>query len=47
MINLDDYDNENKTIHDKNWLYIPDHLYRILITGASGASGLRFNKQIY
>ena len=37
MINLDDYDNENKTIHDKSWLYIPDHLYRILITGGSGS----------
>ena len=25
MINFDDYTNENKTIHNKNWPYIPDH----------------------
>ena len=36
MINFDDYANENngiafKTIHNKNWPYIPDHPYRILI----------------
>ena len=28
--------NENKTKHNKNWPYIPDHLYRILIIGGSG-----------
>ena len=33
MINFDDYVNENKTEHDKNWPYIPDHPYRILIIG--------------
>ena len=32
MINFDDYTNENKTEHNKNWPYIPDHPYRILIT---------------
>ena len=47
MINFDDYANGNnrialKTIHNKNWPYIPDHPYRILIIGGS-ASG----KQIY
>ena len=31
MINFDDYANENRTKHNKNWPYIPDHLYRILI----------------
>ena len=42
MINFDDYDDENKTeqeqrSHQKNWPYIPDHPYRILIIGASGS----------
>ena len=37
MINFDDYVNENKTIHNKNWPYIPDHPYRILIIGRSGS----------
>ena len=35
MINFDDYINENKTKHNKNGPYIPDHSYRILITGGS------------
>ena len=35
MINFDDYVNENKSKHNKNWPYIPDHLYRILIIGCS------------
>ena len=35
MINFDDYVDDNKTIHNKNWPYIPDHLYRILIIGGS------------
>ena len=29
--------NENKTEHNKNWPYIPDHRYRILIIGGSGS----------
>ena len=33
MINFDNYVNENKTKHNKNWPHIPDHPYRILITG--------------
>ena len=31
MINFDDYVNENKTEHNKDWLYIPDKPYRIVI----------------
>ena len=41
MINFDDYVNENKTEH-KNWPYIPDRPYRILIIGDSESG-----KQIY
>ena len=39
MINFDDTVNENKTVHNKNWPYIPDHPYRIriLIIGGSGS----------
>ena len=37
MINFDNYTNETKTKHNKNWPYIPDHSYRILITGGSGS----------
>ena len=37
MINFDDYVNENKNVHNKNWPYIPDHPYRILIIGGSGS----------
>ena len=37
MINFDDIVNENKTKHNKNWPYIPDHPYRILIIGGSGS----------
>ena len=37
MINFDDYVNENKTIRNKIWPYIPDHPYRILIIGGWGA----------
>ena len=37
MINLDEYTNENKTKHNLNWPYIPDHPYRILIIGGSGS----------
>ena len=31
MINFDDYVNENLTEHNKNWPYIPDHPYWIII----------------
>ena len=37
MINFDNYVNENKTKHNKNWPYIPDHPYRVLIIGGSGS----------
>ena len=37
MINFDDYANENKTEHNKNWSYTPDHPYRILVIGGSGS----------
>ena len=37
MINFDDYTNENKFQHNKNWSYTPDHRYRILIIGSSGS----------
>ena len=37
MINFDNYINETKTKHNKNWPYIPDHPYRILIIGGSGS----------
>ena len=37
MINFDDIVNENKIKHNKNWPYIPDHPYRILIIGGSGS----------
>ena len=37
MINFDEYTNENTIKHNPNWLYIPDHPYRILIIGGSGS----------
>ena len=37
MINFDEYTKENKTMHNLNWLYIPDHPYRTLIIGGSGS----------
>ena len=37
MINFHDYVNENKTEHNKNWPYTPDHPYKILIIGTSGS----------
>ena len=37
MINFDDYVNEHKTEHNKNWPYPPDHPYRILIIDGSGS----------
>ena len=37
MINSDYYANENKAKHNLKWLYIPDHLYRILIIEGSGS----------
>ena len=37
MINFGDYINEIKTEHNKNWPYIPDYPYRILIIRGSGS----------
>ena len=37
MINFDDYTNENKTQHNEDWPYIPDHPHKILIIGGSGS----------
>ena len=37
MTNVDDYVNENKTQHNLQWPYNPDHPYRILIIGSSWA----------
>ena len=37
MINFDDYTNENKIKHNKDWPHIPDHPYRILVIGGSGS----------
>ena len=37
MINFDDYTNENKTQHNLNQPYIPDHPCRILIIEGSGS----------
>ena len=42
MINFDDYANKNKTEHNSNWPFIPDHPFRILIIGGSGSGN---NKQ--
>ena len=36
-INFDDIVSENKIVHNKNWPYIPDHPYRILMIGCSGS----------
>ena len=37
MINFDEYTNENRINHNRNWPYIPDHPCRILIIGGSGS----------
>ena len=37
MINLDSITNENNKEHNEKWLFIPDHLYRILIIVVSGS----------
>ena len=37
MINFDDWKYENKARNNKNWPYIPDHPYRIIIIGDSGS----------
>ena len=37
MINFNDYVNEHRTEHNKDWPFTPDHPYRILIIGGSGS----------
>ena len=37
MFNLDDITHENNKERNKKWPYIPDHPYRLLITGGSGS----------
>ena len=37
MINLDSITTENNKEHNEKWPYIPDHPYRIIITGGSGS----------
>ena len=34
---MENYDQSVKINHNTNWLYIPDHTYRILIIGGSGS----------
>ena len=44
MINFDEYVNEIKTVHNKNWPYTPVHPYRILIEGSgSGKTNVLLN----
>ena len=38
MINFHEYTNENNRKHNRNWPYIPDHPYRILIIRGSGTA---------
>ena len=33
MLSLDNTTNENNKEHNKKWLFIPDHPYRMLIIG--------------
>ena len=37
MVNLDNITNENNKKHNKKWLFIPNHLYRIMIIDGSGS----------
>ena len=46
MINFDDYANENKIKHNKNWSFILDHPYRILIIGRSGSGKTNLTRSI-
>ena len=38
MLNLDSITNESNKQRKEKWPYIPDHHYRILITGGSGSA---------
>ena len=37
MINLDSITNKNNKKDNEKWLFIPDHLYRIIIISGSGS----------
>ena len=37
MVSFDNYTNANKTEHNSEWPYVPDHPYRILIIGDCGS----------
>ena len=37
MFDLDDIANKNNKEYNNKWPYIPDHPYRVLITGGSGS----------
>ena len=37
MVNFDDFTKENIKEYNPSWSKIPDHPYRILITGGSGS----------
>ena len=39
MVNFDDIIKENRKGHNPNWPQIPNHPYRMLITGAGSRSG--------
>ena len=45
MINFGNYVSENRTEHNRNWPYIPDYPYRILIIrgSTSGKTNLLLN----
>ena len=48
MMNFDNYvnriaSNENKTKRNKNWPYILNHPYRILIIGSLGSGKTKFS----
>ena len=48
MINFNDYTNEYKTEHNRNWSYIPNKSYRILIIEGSGSGKtciIEFNRK--
>ena len=41
MTNFDNVTKENIKEHNPNWPQIPDHPYRILITGGSGSGKIK------
>ena len=43
MINLDSHTNESNREHNEKWLFVPNHLYRILIIGEKGKANALLN----